>query len=74
MLAVYDVFTARAGDLGLGRAPGETMEQYRARFASEPAGADGLDGSPTIATRAAYASARVEPSEADEADQKKRCQ
>jgi transglutaminase-like putative cysteine protease len=56
VLATYDVFTARAGDLGLGRSTGETMREYgeRLRGGSRTSNGD-LERLTTIASRAAYA-------------------
>jgi transglutaminase-like putative cysteine protease len=70
VLALYDVFAARAGELGLARAPGETMDQYRVRVRTAVRlRGDGLDRLTAIATRAAYAPAPIEPGEAREADE-----
>jgi transglutaminase-like putative cysteine protease len=56
VLATYDVFTARAADLGLGRSAGETMREYgeRLRAGSRTSNGD-LERLTTIASRAAYA-------------------
>jgi hypothetical protein len=58
ILATYDVFTDRARELGVGRSPGETPEEFRRKLA----GADKLDGAAaslnrmtTEVVRAAYA-------------------
>jgi hypothetical protein len=56
ILATYDVFTQRAADLGLGRAPGETLEEYRRRASRSDRLIDGhLDRLTRITARAAYA-------------------
>lgn len=70
VLATYDVFSARAGDLGLGRAPGETMHQYECRLEHSARGAaDDLERLTAIATRAAYAPTPSERPDARAADQ-----
>jgi hypothetical protein len=58
IVATYDVFTDRARELGVGRSPGETPEEFRRKLA----GADRLDGAAaslnrmtTEVVRAAYA-------------------
>ena len=56
VLATYDVFTQRAAELGLGRAPGETLEEYRRRASRSERLTDGhLDRLTRITARAAYA-------------------
>jgi hypothetical protein len=56
VLATYDVFTARAGDLGLGRSAGETMVEYGLRLRASARFSDGhLERLTRIASRAAYA-------------------
>lgn len=56
VLATYDVFTARAGDLGLGRSAGETMQEYGLRLRASARFSDGhLERLTRIASRAAYA-------------------
>ena len=61
ILATYDVFGERAGELGLGRSPGETPEEFRRKLLSADVLADGDD--PRLArmtsavVRAAYAPA-----------------
>ena len=47
ILATYDVFTDRARELGVGRSPGETPEEFRRKLA----GADKLDGAAASLTR-----------------------
>jgi transglutaminase-like putative cysteine protease len=67
ILATYNVFTDRAGDLGLGRQMGETLEEYRHRIESSGRLGDGHLGRLTrLAVRAAYGPA--EPSAADALD------
>ncbi len=64
ILATYDVFTERAADLGYGRGPGETLDEYRRRLSASGALKDGhLDRLTSIAVRAAYAS--QDPPESD---------
>jgi transglutaminase-like putative cysteine protease len=54
-LAAFRLFESRAGDVGLGRGPGETPLEYRSRIAGEVQLSDGhLDRLATIATSAAY--------------------
>ncbi|HEY7401777.1 MAG TPA: DUF3488 and transglutaminase-like domain-containing protein [Actinomycetota bacterium] len=69
ILVTYDVFSERAAMLGMGREPGETLEEYRIRLASSGLLQDGhLDRLTTIAARAAYAAdepASGDPAEAD---------
>ncbi len=67
-LSAYRLFDARAGDVGLGRWPGETLEEYRARLASQVALSDGhLDRLTRIASVAAYAPGGVTDEDAAEA-------
>lgn len=55
VLATYDVFTERAGVLGLGRDPGETPGEYRDRAeGSGRISPGGLDRLTRIAVRAAF--------------------
>ena len=57
ILTTYDVFTERAGELGYGRASGETLDEYRARVAASGLLRDGdLDRLTRITSQAAYAS------------------
>jgi len=54
-LAAFRLFEHRAGDLGLGRGPGETPWEYRSRLASEVRLSDGhLDRLARTASMAAY--------------------
>ncbi|MDP9329671.1 MAG: DUF3488 and transglutaminase-like domain-containing protein [Actinomycetota bacterium] len=56
ILATYDVFTERLGELGFPRAPGETPEEYRHRLTSAELPVDGhLDRLTAITIGAAYA-------------------
>lgn len=65
VLAAYRVFDGEAADVGLGRADGETLEEYRVRLANAVSFSDGHLSALTAATiRAAYS--RVGPG-ADEA-------
>lgn len=61
ILATYDVFGERAGELGWGRSPGETPEEFRRRLSSADVLADAEDprlARMTVAVvRAAYAQA-----------------
>jgi transglutaminase-like putative cysteine protease len=55
ILAHYDVFTERAGDLGWARAPTETPEEYRRRVVGSGILRDGeLDRLTSLAVAAAY--------------------
>jgi transglutaminase-like putative cysteine protease len=68
ILVAYDVFTERAAMLGLGRAAGETFEEYRVRLASSGMLENGhLDRLTAIAGRAAYAAGEPTPGEPAEA-------
>jgi transglutaminase-like putative cysteine protease len=70
ILATYDVFTKRAADLGYGRSPGETLDEFRRRLSTSGAVTDGhLDRLTSIAVRAAYAS--QDPPESDVRDASK---
>jgi transglutaminase-like putative cysteine protease len=65
ILATYDVFTDRAGDLGMGRKIGETAEEYRRRVEATGRLSDGHLGRLTgLAVRAAYAPAEPSPDDA----------
>jgi transglutaminase-like putative cysteine protease len=67
-LATYDVFSARAGDLGLGRGFGETMREYESRLRDATPVSDAhLAQLTTIASRAAYSPASVDRGEAADA-------
>ena len=68
ILATYDVFDERAGDLGWGRRDGETLREYRARIERAGVLDDGDLGRLTaLAATAAYAEREPEPDEAAEA-------
>lgn len=68
VLAAYRVFDGRAGDLGLGRRPGETVDEHRARLSAAVALSDGhLDRLAAAATLAAYGEASPSAEEADAA-------
>ena len=55
-LAAFRLFESRAGDVGLGRWPGETPEEYRTRLSRQIRTSDGhLDRLTRIAGMAAYA-------------------
>jgi transglutaminase-like putative cysteine protease len=67
ILATYEVFTDRAGDLGIGRTIGETPDEYRRRVEATGRLTDGHLGRLTgLAVRAAYSPA--EPSADDALD------
>lgn len=68
VLSVYRVFAGQAADVGVGRAPGETMWEYRARVRGLIPGSDGhLDRLTDLAQRAAYSGRPVPVGEAEEA-------
>ncbi|MDP9343361.1 MAG: DUF3488 and transglutaminase-like domain-containing protein [Actinomycetota bacterium] len=70
VLAVYDVFSSRAADLGLGRDPGETLWEYDLRIRRDVRFSDGhLDRLTGMAGRAAYAGGAVTENQAREAGQ-----
>jgi transglutaminase-like putative cysteine protease len=55
ILATYDVFSERAGDLGLGRGPGETPREYRHRIEATDLLMDGhMERLTGTVVRAAY--------------------
>jgi hypothetical protein len=55
ILATYDVFSERAGDLGLGRGPGETPREYRRRIEATDLLTDGhMERLTGTVVRAAY--------------------
>jgi hypothetical protein len=64
-LAEFRLFESRAGDVGLGRGPGETPWEYRARLSKEVQLSDGhLDRLATVASTAAYSPRGVTDDEA----------
>jgi hypothetical protein len=66
VLAAYRVFDGRAGDVGLGRRAGETLEEHRARLTAAVALSDGhLARLVDAASRAAYAAERTPRDSAD---------
>jgi len=68
ILATYDVFTDRAGELGHARSPGQTLEEYRRALVTSSDAADGdLVRLTRVVTHAAYAAREPERHEADEA-------
>lgn len=70
ILATYDVFTERAGELGFPREPGQTVEEYRARIlASQPLSGGDLDRLTRLTADAAYAPRDPQPDQAREATQ-----
>ena len=70
ILATYDVFTERAGELGFPREPGQTVEEYRARIlASQPLSGGDLDRLTRLTADAAYAARDPQPDQAREATQ-----
>ena len=77
ILATYDVFGERAGELGWGRSPGETPEEFRRRLSTAAVLADTDD--PRLArltstvVRAAYAPTQPDERAASEARRRRRC-
>jgi len=68
VLAAYMAMQAEAADLGLGRRPAETIEEYRTRLRSKVASLDGdLDRVTASLGRAAYAEDGLSPDQADQA-------
>ena len=68
ILATYDVFTERVGELGYPRGPGETLEEYRRRLTSAQLPVNGhLDRLTAIAAGAAYSPRRAGQADAREA-------
>lgn len=68
VLAAYRVFDGEAGDLGLGRREGETLEEHRARLSASVELSDGhLSRLTSHAARAAYAASEPSPEEATQA-------
>lgn len=68
ILAAYRVFESEAADLGLGRAPGETVLEHRDRLARTARSLDGhLDPLVAAAVRAAYAPDALTPAETERA-------
>ena len=68
ILVTYDVFTERAGALGLGRRHGETLEEYRRKVMDTGYLSDGhLDRLTRLTTQAAYGPRELEPAQAHEA-------
>jgi hypothetical protein len=64
ILANYELFTDRAGDLGWGRAPAETPEEYRRKIRSSGLLSNGdVDRMTALAVAAAYSDA--EPHDED---------
>ena len=70
ILVTYDQFTARAAGIGLHRARGETLEEYRRKVLESGYLSDGhLDRLTTIATSAAYSPHEPGPDDVREADE-----
>jgi transglutaminase-like putative cysteine protease len=68
VLATYDVFTQRAGDLGFGREPGETPDEYRRRIERIAGFAEGsLAHLTDLTVRAAYGAVPPDPNDAHHA-------
>jgi transglutaminase-like putative cysteine protease len=68
VLAAFRLFDGEAADVGLGRRPGETLSEYRARLAERVQFSDGhLARLTAAATRAAYAEDRIAPDDARDA-------
>ncbi|HZN43190.1 MAG TPA: transglutaminaseTgpA domain-containing protein [Actinomycetota bacterium] len=68
ILVTYDVFTERAGALGLGRRHGETLEEYRRKVTDTGYLSNGhLDRLTRLTTQAAYGPREPDPAQAHEA-------
>ena len=68
VVAAYGWMAGGAGDLGMGRRRGETLDEYRARLGTESGiSGDALDLITGLAGRALYSGAEVLPGQADEA-------
>ncbi|MGH2679192.1 MAG: transglutaminase TgpA family protein [Actinomycetota bacterium] len=68
ILVTYEVFTERAAGLGLGRGPGETLEEYRRKVTETGYLANGnLDRLTGLATAAAYSQHEPDEGQADAA-------
>jgi transglutaminase-like putative cysteine protease len=68
ILVTYDQFVERATGLGLGRAPGQTLEEYRRKVADSGYLSDGhLDRLTQLATSAAYSPHEPDAGQAAEA-------
>ena len=64
-MTTYDVFTERAADLGYPRAPGQTIEEYRAAVTASGALSDGdLERLTRLARDAAYSAREPGPDDA----------
>ncbi|MDQ4109459.1 MAG: DUF4129 domain-containing protein, partial [Actinomycetota bacterium] len=68
ILVTYDQFTERAAGLGLGRGPGETLEEYRRKVMETGFLSNGhLDRLTGLATAAAYSPHEPDGEQASEA-------
>ena len=68
ILVTYEQFTERAAGLGLGRAPGETLEEYRRKVMETGYLSNGhLDRLTRLTTAAAYSSREPDGAQAGEA-------
>jgi transglutaminase-like putative cysteine protease len=69
ILAIYDVFDARAAEMGWARRLGETLQEYPRRLAAAGIGpSESLSQLITLTGRAAYADGSAGADEAEEAD------
>jgi hypothetical protein len=69
ILAIYDVFDARAAEMGWARRLGETLQEYRRRLAATGIGpSESLSRLIALTGRAAYADVDAGVDEAEEAD------
>lgn len=69
ILAIYDVFDARASQIGWARRRGETLPEYRRRLDLAGVGSsESLSRLIALTGRAAYADADADPRDADDAD------
>ncbi|HZA27003.1 MAG TPA: transglutaminase domain-containing protein, partial [Actinomycetota bacterium] len=68
VVAAYDLFDSLAGDVGLGRRPGETPLEYQTRLRRKVSFSDGhLEHVTRLTGRALYSGTGVSPSQAREA-------
>jgi hypothetical protein len=68
ILAIYDVFDARAAGMGWARRLGETLQEYRRRLDAAMGSSESLSLLIALTGRAAYADADAGPDDAAEAD------
>ena len=73
ILETYEVFTERAAGLGLGRGPGETLDEYRRKVMETGYLSNGhLDRLTRLATAAAYSQHEPDGEQARDAGERRR--